>query len=81
MRAAFQILAIPFRIKDGELQYCFFCRADDKSFQFAGGIENGETPLEAAKREILEKSGIIPNNIIELTSLSYLPIAVIHESS
>ncbi len=57
MRAAFQMLAIPFRIKEGKLQYCVFCCADDKSFQFfAGGGENDETPLEAAKREILEES-------------------------
>ena len=81
MRAAFQILGIPFRIKNGKPEYSVFCRADDKSFQFvAGGGENDETPLEAAKREILEESGITPDNIIELTSLSYLPVTIIHES-
>ena len=55
MRAAFQILAIPYRIIDGTPRYCVFHRADHDKWQFiAGGGEDAETPLEAAKRETLE---------------------------
>ena len=52
MRAPFQILAIPYRIVDGTPMYCVFHRADHDQWQFiAGGGEDNETPLAAAKRE------------------------------
>ncbi len=81
MRAPFQILAIPYRIVDGVPYYCVLHRADHDGGQFiAGGGEDNETPLEAAKREIYEESGITAENITELTSRSYLPITIIKES-
>ncbi len=59
MRAAFQILAIPYRIIGGAPFYCVFHRADFDQWQFiAGGGEDDETPLEAAKREALEEGGV-----------------------
>ncbi len=81
MRAPFQILAIPYRIIDGTIFFCAFHRADLDQWQFiAGGGEDSETPLEAAKREIWEESGVNAENITELTSLSYLPVTIIKES-
>ena len=57
MRAAFQILAIPYRIIDGSPFYCVFHRADFDQWQFiAGGGEDNETPLESAKRETFEQN-------------------------
>ncbi len=80
MRAAFQILAIPYRIMDGSLFYCVFHRADFDQWQFiAGGGEDDETPLEAAKREAFEEGGIRSDKWIELISLSYIPATVISE--
>ncbi len=80
MRAPFQILAIPYKIVDGVPHYCVLHRADHDGWQFiAGGGEDDETPLEAAKRETWEESGIQAENMIELTSLSYLPITIIKE--
>lgn len=80
MRAAFQILAIPYRIMDGSPFYCVFHRADFDQWQFiAGGGEDDETPLEAAKREAFEEGGIQSENWIELLSLSYIPATVISE--
>lgn len=39
-------------------------RHRDRGFEFPGGkVENGETPLEAAKREVLEETGGIVQNI------------------
>ncbi len=56
MRAPFQIRAIPYRMINESLMYCVFHRADFDQWQFiAGGGENNETPLEAAKREAIEK--------------------------
>ncbi len=81
MRAPFQILAIPYKIVDGVPYYCVLHRADHDQWQFiAGGGEDDETPLEAAKHETWEESGIQAENMIELTSLSYLPITIIKES-
>lgn len=74
MRAPFQILAIPYRITDSTPLYCVFHRSDFDQWQFiAGGGEDSETPLEAAKREIFEESGIKAKNIIELKSMCYIP--------
>lgn len=74
MRAPFQILAVPYRITDGIPIFCVFHRSDFDQWQFiAGGGEDDETPLEAAKREIFEESGIKAKNIIELKSMCYIP--------
>ena len=80
MRAPFQILAIPYRVIGGSLKYCVFHRADHDQWQFiAGGGEDSETPLEAAKRETFEEGGVYSDKWIELKSLSYLPVTIISE--
>ena len=80
MRAPFQILAIPYKIIETTPLFCIYRRADSGDWQFiAGGGENTETPLEAAKRETFEESGIKSTNWKELKSLSYLPVTVIQE--
>lgn len=80
MRAPFQILAIPYRFNGLQPQYCVFHRSDFDQWQFiAGGGEDQETPLEAAKRETFEESGARPGKWLELKSLSYIPAAVISE--
>ncbi|MCH5190754.1 MAG: NUDIX pyrophosphatase [Oscillospiraceae bacterium] len=77
MRAPFQILAIPYRITDGMPLYCVFRRADYDQWQFiAGGGEDDETPVQAAKREIFEESGIVADSIIELKSLCHIPVDI-----
>ena len=81
MREPYQILAIPYRIVDGTPLFCIFRRADGSYWQFiAGGGENGETPIEAAKRETKEEIGVKPNNIKQLTCIAYVPAEVIAES-
>ena len=81
MREPYQILAIPYRIVDGTPLFCIFRRADGSYWQFiAGGEENGETPIEAAKRETIEEIGVKPNNIKQLTCIAYVPAEVIAES-
>ena len=78
MRAPFQILSIPYRTIDGSFYYCVFHRADLGQWQFvAGGGENDETPLAAAKRESFEESGALSDRWVELKSMSYIPAAVI----
>ena len=79
MRAPFQILAIPYR-EDPAFQFCVLHRADCDQYQFvAGGGEDGETPLEAAVREIKEETCIAALSVISLTSIAYIPANVISE--
>lgn len=74
MRAPYQILALQYRIVDGEPQFCVLNRSDRECWQFvSGGGEDDETPLEAAKREIWEETGIRAENLIELKSIAYIP--------
>lgn len=58
-RAKMQVLVIPFLPQGEFILYCIFRRADMGIWQFiAGGGEAGEAPLEAAKRETREETGI-----------------------
>ena len=76
MRAPFQILAIPYRLKP-HLQYCVFHRSDIDQYQFvSGGGEDDEKPIEAAAREIFEETSIKADDIIPLTSLAYIPAGI-----
>ena len=81
MREPYQILSIPYRIIDGTPLFCIFRRRDSDYWQFiAGGVENGETTIEAAKRETIEESGVEPKIIKQLTCVAYVPAEVIAES-
>lgn len=81
MREPYQILSIPYRIVDGMPLFCIFRRSDSDYWQFiAGGGENGEIPIEAAKRETTEEIGVEPKNIKQLTCVAYVPAEVIAES-
>jgi len=77
MRAPFQILAIPYRYKNGIPYFCVLRRSDSNLWQFiAGGGEDKETPLEAAKREILEEGGIVAKHILVLQSTCSIPVEI-----
>lgn len=77
MRAPFQILALPYRMEGSEPVYCVLHRADFDQWQFiSGGGEDGETPLEAAIREIYEEGGVTVDEITALTSMCYIPTFV-----
>jgi len=80
MRKPFQVLVIPF-FKNGEKYYYgLFKRSDMQIWQMiAGGGEEGETPIDAAKRELFEESGINKEaNFIRLSSFNTIPAVNIH---
>ncbi|HBL84393.1 MAG: hypothetical protein A2Y17_04800 [Clostridiales bacterium GWF2_38_85] len=80
MRAPFQILAIPYRINNSTPLFCVMHRSDIDQWQFiSGGGEDKETPIEAAQREIYEEAGIRVDNIIQLTSMCYIPTNIFPE--
>lgn len=59
-RAKFQVLIIPFRITENEIpEFAVTKRFDLDVWQFlSGGGEDGETPMQAAKREAKEEGNI-----------------------
>jgi dATP pyrophosphohydrolase len=63
-RTPLQVLVLPFRVFDGgRIEYAVFRRAgaDGECWQgIAGGVEEGETAEEAARREMMEEAGIPP---------------------
>lgn len=80
MRAPFQILAIPYRMVDSRPLFCVFRRAGSGKWQFiAGGGEDSETPLEAARREAFEESGVRSTEWMALESVAHIPAEAIRE--
>jgi len=77
-RAPFQVLIFPYCVDtmNSQIQYALFRREDMEVWQgIAGGGDIGEIPLEAAKRETLEESGIPTNNyFIQLDSKATIPV-------
>jgi dATP pyrophosphohydrolase len=77
-RAPFQVLVIPFRLTDsGSFLFALFRRnqATGGYWQWiAGGGEDGESPLEAARREATEEAGIRDGRFIALDSRSMIPV-------
>lgn len=59
MRALFQVLVIPYRINKGSVEFAILKRSDLLVWQgVAGGGEDDESPLEAAKRETCEELNV-----------------------
>ena len=61
---------------DDSIQYAIFNRSDYGYWQgIAGGGEDGEIPIESAKREAFEEAGITREcSYIQLDSVSSLPV-------
>lgn len=80
-RAAFQCLIIPFMIENSMPKFAVFKRADMGIWQFiSGGGEDGETPLETAKRECFEEANIPQDTVFyELDAISTIPAEIFSE--
>lgn len=81
MKAPFQILSIPYRIKDG-IPYCCVLH---RPIMIIGRLlpeagEDDKTPLQAAMRETRKESSIQAENISDLMTLSCLPVTIAEES-
>lgn len=70
-RAPFQILVYPYRQAGAaEFDYALFRRSDAGWWQgVAGGGEDDETPLQAARRETWEEAGLSATDFMELDTI------------
>ncbi len=76
-RAPFNVAVFPYRPSaDGSLEYALLRRADAGFWQgVSGGGENDEIPLEAARRETFEETGIPSDaEFLRLDTVEPIPI-------
>ena len=82
-RAPFNVLVFPYRSVGGDVfKYALLKRSDAGFWQgIAGGGENGETVLEAVKRETHEESGIPPDSLfLPLDTIEPVPVTYFRDS-
>ena len=74
-RAPFQVLVFPFRRIESLHEFAVFRRSDSGYWQgISGGGEDGESPLETARRETTEEAGLPESlDFYKLDSLSHVP--------
>ena len=80
MRLPKQVLIIPYRIKDENVQFCIFKRKDLEFWQWiSGGVEDFDENLyAAAKREIFEETGVDSNlELTQLECITKIPVVYI----
>jgi dATP pyrophosphohydrolase len=83
MRAPFQVFVIPYRKREGsKFEYALLRRADEGYWHaIAGGGENQETPLQAARRETSEEAGLPEDSIfLELDTIFCVPVTIYQHS-
>ena len=78
-RAPFQVLVLPYRFRGtGEISYAVFKREPSTGGYWqgvAGGGEDDETPLQAARREAQEEAGITPDSeFLKLDTFNKIPV-------
>ena len=82
-RAPFQVLIYPYRkTSRGHIEYALMRRVDEGYWQgIAGGGEDEERPLEAARRETYEESGIPPTaEFLQLDTIEPVPVTEFRDS-
>ena len=76
MRLPKQVLIIPYRVRNGNIEYCILKRSDLKIWQLvAGGAEDfDENIIASAKRELYEETGINDVELEQLEMTAKIPV-------
>ncbi|WP_394530916.1 NUDIX hydrolase [Priestia aryabhattai] len=79
MRAPYQVLVFPYIINKDLIEFAIFKRSDLDYWQgIAGGGEDKETPIQSAKRELFEETGIVDSVLfMKLDSISSLTVEAV----
>lgn len=77
MRRPKQVLVFLYRKDDNCFKYCIFQRKNNVWQGISGGVEDDEYLVDTVKREIFEETGLVVSNIIELSSVSSIPVTSI----
>ena len=83
-RAPFQVLVFPYRKNmNNQFEFALLLRVVEGFWQgIAGGGEDYETPLETAKRETFEETGIEPTSTFrQLDTVESVPVIEFKDSS
>ncbi len=82
-RAPFQVLVLPYRRTANTFEFAVFSRSDYECWQgVAGGGEDDETPLEAARREAYEEASISrQTGFLPLQATCSVPVHIFAESA
>lgn len=78
MRQPIQVLVYVARQSGGQWQYLLLhriARGDDFWQGVTGGVENSETSLQAAYRELREETGFTPDRLVDLAYSYTFPVA------
>lgn len=82
-RAPFNVAVHPYRqLESGEFEYAVLRRSDAGFWQgVAGGGEDDETPLEAARRETFEETGLPQDSdFLPLQTTESVPVTAFRDS-
>jgi dATP pyrophosphohydrolase len=82
-RAPFQVLVYPYRqVHEDDFEYALLKRSDAGYWQaIAGGGEDRETPLEAARRETYEEAGLpTQSDFLQLDTVEPVPVTEFRDS-
>lgn len=74
MRRPKQVLVFLYKKVNNDYLYCIFLRKSNVWQGISGGVEDNESLIDTVKREVLDETGNVISNIIELSSITSIPV-------